>query len=182
MDNLEPETTYRIILFAVNPKGRSEPTVIDDVSFKGAAKFTGIIRCSCYYRHVAILYCKFPYSSSKGPTSGLEIDVSPVLAGLALTAAILFAFVCCVLLLVYRRNSNKCVQILFAILLPFPPSSHNGWKGTYPYRLYPFYGLLYRQAIIIDTVVVCGSSWNSWRLPEDRLVETAKLFRKFAIE
>lgn len=38
IDNLEPGSTYRIILFAVNAKGRSEPTIIDDVTFKGSAK------------------------------------------------------------------------------------------------------------------------------------------------
>ncbi len=41
VDNLEPGNSYRIILFAVNAKGRSEPTIIDDITFKGVAKFTG---------------------------------------------------------------------------------------------------------------------------------------------
>lgn len=41
IDNLEPGYSYRIILFAVNAKGRSEPTIIDDITFKGVAKFTG---------------------------------------------------------------------------------------------------------------------------------------------
>lgn len=41
IDNLEPGNSYRIILFAVNAKGRSEPTIIDDITFKGVAKFTG---------------------------------------------------------------------------------------------------------------------------------------------
>lgn len=41
IDNLEPAYAYRIILFAVNAKGRSEPTIIDDITFKGVAKFTG---------------------------------------------------------------------------------------------------------------------------------------------
>lgn len=41
LDNLESTTSYRLILFAVNAKGRSEPVIIDDISFKGVAKFTG---------------------------------------------------------------------------------------------------------------------------------------------
>lgn len=41
IDNLEPGNSYRIILFAVNAKGRSEPTIIDDITFKGVAKYTG---------------------------------------------------------------------------------------------------------------------------------------------
>lgn len=41
IDNLEPRSSYRIILFAVNAKGRSEPTIIDDITFKGVAKYTG---------------------------------------------------------------------------------------------------------------------------------------------
>lgn len=41
IENLEPGSSYRIILFAVNAKGRSEPTIIDDITFKGVAKFTG---------------------------------------------------------------------------------------------------------------------------------------------
>lgn len=28
-------------MFAVNAKGRSEPTIIDDITFKGVAKYTG---------------------------------------------------------------------------------------------------------------------------------------------
>lgn len=31
-----------MILFAVNAKGRSEPAIIDDITFKGVAKFTGM--------------------------------------------------------------------------------------------------------------------------------------------
>lgn len=42
IDNLEPGNSYRMILFAVNAKGRSEPAIIDDITFKGVAKFTGM--------------------------------------------------------------------------------------------------------------------------------------------
>lgn len=41
LDNLQQETSYRILLFAVNPKGRSEPTVIDDVRCQGIVKYSG---------------------------------------------------------------------------------------------------------------------------------------------
>uniref|UniRef100_A0A182UA33 Ig-like domain-containing protein n=1 Tax=Anopheles melas TaxID=34690 RepID=A0A182UA33_9DIPT len=41
IDNLEPGSSYRIILFAANAKGRSEPVIIDDITFKGVAKYTG---------------------------------------------------------------------------------------------------------------------------------------------
>lgn len=41
LDNVEASSSYRLILFAVNAKGRSEPVIIDDISFKGVAKFTG---------------------------------------------------------------------------------------------------------------------------------------------
>lgn len=41
IENLDPTATYRMIIFAMNGKGRSEPTIIDDINFKGVAKFTG---------------------------------------------------------------------------------------------------------------------------------------------
>lgn len=40
-DGLEPGASYRIMLYAINAKGKSDPTVIDTVTFKGVAKFTG---------------------------------------------------------------------------------------------------------------------------------------------
>ncbi|KAG4071003.1 hypothetical protein HA402_001440 [Bradysia odoriphaga] len=82
VDNLEPGNSYRIILFAVNAKGRSEPTIIDDITFKGVAKFTG-------------------------QSNGLNVSISPILASLTLIAAILFAVVCIVLAALYRRHNNK---------------------------------------------------------------------------
>lgn len=57
IDNLEPGSSYRIILFAVNPKGRSEPTIIDDINFKGVAKFTGML-----ILYVAVDICVFGFS------------------------------------------------------------------------------------------------------------------------
>lgn len=40
-DGLEAGANYRIMLYAVNAKGKSDPTIIDTVTFKGVAKFTG---------------------------------------------------------------------------------------------------------------------------------------------
>jgi hypothetical protein len=39
---LEPGSSYQVNLYAVNAKGRSEPYVIEAVTFKGVAKFTGL--------------------------------------------------------------------------------------------------------------------------------------------
>ncbi|XP_037920773.1 neural cell adhesion molecule 2 [Hermetia illucens] len=86
IDNLEPGSSYRIILFAVNAKGRSEPTIIDDITFKGVAKFTG-------------------------PSNGLTVPLSPFLAGLTLFAAVLFAAACIILAALYRRYSNKNAEL-----------------------------------------------------------------------
>lgn len=41
IDSLEAGSSYRIILYAANAKGRSEPTIIDEITFKGVAKYTG---------------------------------------------------------------------------------------------------------------------------------------------
>lgn len=40
VEDLEPGATYRIILYSANAKGRSEPIVLDEISFKGVAKYT----------------------------------------------------------------------------------------------------------------------------------------------
>ena len=55
LDNLEATTSYRLILFAVNAKGRSEPVIIDDISFKGVAKFTGKFYCQLQQNLFAFL-------------------------------------------------------------------------------------------------------------------------------
>ncbi|KAJ6637898.1 Nephrin, partial [Pseudolycoriella hygida] len=82
IDNLEPEFSYKIILFSVNAKGKSEPTIIDDVTFKGVSKFTG-------------------YSN------GFQVSISPILACLTLFVAVIFAVACVVSATVYRRHYSK---------------------------------------------------------------------------
>ncbi|KAI8129944.1 hypothetical protein FF38_11844 [Lucilia cuprina] len=82
IDNLDPSATYRMIIFAINAKGRSEPIIIDDINFKGVAKFTGA-------------------------SNGLTVPLSPFLAGLTLFCALLFAISCIILAAIYRRFSNR---------------------------------------------------------------------------
>lgn len=41
VENLDPLGSYRLILYSMNAKGRSEPTVIDVIKFKDIAKYTG---------------------------------------------------------------------------------------------------------------------------------------------
>lgn len=40
-EGLETGSSYRVHLYAINAKGRSDPTIIDSITFKGVAKFTG---------------------------------------------------------------------------------------------------------------------------------------------
>jgi hypothetical protein len=39
--NLEPDVTFRIVVFAVNSKGRSAGVVLEEVTFRDAEKRTG---------------------------------------------------------------------------------------------------------------------------------------------
>lgn len=48
-----------------------------------------------------------------GVSNVMNVPVSPVLAALVLTAAILFAVVCIVLATIYRKHSQKYVRISF---------------------------------------------------------------------
>lgn len=41
LDNLEPDITFRIVVFSVNAKGRSPGVVLEEVTFKDAEKRTG---------------------------------------------------------------------------------------------------------------------------------------------
>ncbi|CAH0395031.1 unnamed protein product [Bemisia tabaci] len=37
-------SSYRILLFSYNSKGRSEPVILEAVALKGVAKFTGLLK------------------------------------------------------------------------------------------------------------------------------------------
>lgn len=54
IEGLEPGASYRLNMFAVNGKGRSDPAAIETVVFKGQAKFvgeyTGLTDCYCFIR------------------------------------------------------------------------------------------------------------------------------------
>lgn len=41
LDNLEPDITFRIVIFAVNAKGRSNGVMLEEVTFRDAEKRTG---------------------------------------------------------------------------------------------------------------------------------------------
>ncbi|XP_047536861.1 hemicentin-1-like [Vanessa tameamea] len=77
---LPPGVSYRIDLYAVNAKGRSDVSTIETVTLKGQAKFTG-------------------ESSSLG--------MSPVVASIAAMSALLATAVCGVLAILYKRHANR---------------------------------------------------------------------------
>lgn len=51
-DGLEAGASYRVLLYAINAKGRSDATVIDPVTFKGVAKLQGK---DTYYRLLIVI-------------------------------------------------------------------------------------------------------------------------------
>ncbi|XP_047506872.1 neural cell adhesion molecule 2 isoform X1 [Pieris napi] len=77
--SLPPGVSYRIDLYAVNAKGRSDVTTIEHVILKGQAKYTG-------------------ESNSLG--------ISPVLASIAAMSALLVTALCGVLAILYRRHAR----------------------------------------------------------------------------
>ncbi|GLV36530.1 sidestep IV [Carabus blaptoides fortunei] len=79
-EGLEAGASYKVHLYAVNAKGRSDPTIIDSITFKGVAKYTG-------------------------PSTTMA--VSPLLLGLIATAGLLAAVVCLVLAALYRRHYSR---------------------------------------------------------------------------
>ncbi|XP_030370530.1 protein turtle homolog A [Scaptodrosophila lebanonensis] len=122
IENLDQAATYRMIIFAVNAKGRSEPIIIDDINFKGVAKFTGA-------------------------STGLSMPLSPFLAGLTLFCGLLFAISCIILAAIYRRFSNrrndnnlkavKHTQLSIPAdcqLDPLHPSSHHDQNNHQPHH------------------------------------------------
>ncbi|CAH0400396.1 unnamed protein product [Chilo suppressalis] len=74
---LPPGVSYRIDLYAVNAKGRSDVTTIEAVTLKGQAKFTG---------------------------ESNTLGMSPVLASIAAMSALLATAVCGVLAVLYRKH------------------------------------------------------------------------------
>lgn len=137
MDNMVPDTSYRILLFAVNPKGRSEPVLIDGVNFKGVAKYTG--------------------NADK-----LDLELSPLLAALAVAAAALFVFSCCVLVALYRRNSNKYTS----------PASPDEQKLD---RQISKFSVTARMANGQMTTTTVGGSPNNFSLPTSQIESTRQL-------
>ncbi|CAD0203702.1 unnamed protein product [Chrysodeixis includens] len=77
---LPPGVTYRIDLYAVNAKGRSDVSTIETVTLRGQAKFTG---------------------------EGSALGMSPVLASIAAMSALLATAVCGVLAVLYRRHAAR---------------------------------------------------------------------------
>ncbi|XP_044745914.1 nephrin isoform X2 [Coccinella septempunctata] len=77
VEGLDPGINYKIVLYAVNAKGRSEPTVIESVTFKGVAKLQG---------------------------STASMPVSPLLMGLLGTVSVLATGVCLVLAALCKRH------------------------------------------------------------------------------
>ncbi|XP_041969482.1 hemicentin-1-like [Aricia agestis] len=77
---LPPGVSYRIDLYAVNAKGRSDVSTIETVTLRGQAKYTG---------------------------ESNSLTMSPMLACVAATSALLAAAVCGVLAVLYRRHAAR---------------------------------------------------------------------------
>ncbi|XP_063895906.1 nephrin [Helicoverpa armigera] len=77
---LPPGVSYRIDLYAVNAKGRSDVSTIETVTLKGQAKFTG---------------------------EGSALGMSPVLASIAAMSALLATAACGVLAVLYKRHAAR---------------------------------------------------------------------------
>ncbi|XP_048507563.1 hemicentin-2-like isoform X2 [Athalia rosae] len=77
---LTPGRSYRLFLYAINGKGRSEPTILEPVTLKGVAMYT---------------------------TGNADASIlSPVLLGLAATATLLALAVAGILAALYKKHSN----------------------------------------------------------------------------
>ncbi|CAG4930489.1 unnamed protein product [Parnassius apollo] len=81
---LPPGVSYRIDLYAVNAKGRSEVSTIETVTLRGQAKYTG---------------------------ESNTLGMSPVLASIAAMSALLATAVCGILGVLYRRHANRHRQL-----------------------------------------------------------------------
>ncbi|CAO1433911.1 unnamed protein product [Diamesa serratosioi] len=83
VDNLDPiGQSYRLILYSMNAKGRSEPTIIDVIKYKDIAKYTELLNV-------------------------MNIPVSPVTAALTLTTAVVFAILITAFVTFCRKRSHK---------------------------------------------------------------------------
>lgn len=59
LDNLEPDVTFRIVVFAVNAKGRSSGVILEEVTFRDAEKRTGNTLIFFIMKLFGFLYIKF---------------------------------------------------------------------------------------------------------------------------
>lgn len=96
-EGLDAGVSYKIMLYAVNAKGRSDPTVIDTVTFKGVAKYT-----------VPLLL--------PGTSASSLLPLNPIILGLLGIAGILAAGICLVLAALCRRHMHRRMC---------PPHHHN---------------------------------------------------------
>lgn len=75
-----------------------------------AEQIKSVYKCIFLFSRINFVYFVWPFS---GQSSLTNIPISPVLAGLTLAAAILFAIVCIVLAMVYRKQANRLVYNWF---------------------------------------------------------------------
>ncbi|XP_059469955.1 hemicentin-1 isoform X2 [Neocloeon triangulifer] len=98
LHGLEPGLNFMLQLYAANAKGRSEATLIEGLSVKGVAKFTG-------------------------PTAAWPVN--PVLGALVVTAILLLLIVFAVLVALYKRH-QKPSRNGSAVVCKAPPPCNNG--------------------------------------------------------
>lgn len=79
-EGLEPGVSYRIMLYAINAKGKSDASIVDTVTFKGVAKYTG---------------------------NSATMPISPLILALLGTAGVLAAGVCLVLVALCKRHYTR---------------------------------------------------------------------------
>lgn len=72
---------------------------------KSKLSIIAVFRIQTFFQH--FMSTLFFFSHHLGQSNLSNIPISPVLAALTLTAAILFAVMCIVLGAIYRRQSNR---------------------------------------------------------------------------
>ncbi|XP_044730222.1 neural cell adhesion molecule 1 [Chrysoperla carnea] len=80
IEGIEPGLSYQVNLYAVNAKGRSEPVIIESVTFKGVAKLQG---------------------------SSASMQISPLLTSLIAILIVLLSGVCLGIIALFRRKSHR---------------------------------------------------------------------------